>query len=578
MLELAIHSQHRHQQFAIATGSLNIDEWIATELEFWAEDLVGIGLAVQLDSDQSTVTVNNSGEELQLPWLDRKLNQGSSELFQLPLQLRRGRTTIELRASCATKSSFHRIRNIQRGENNEPSVPVDILGQSPGATTLARWFESLGKLQRSVAGSQEFFDEAVQAVIQPGGLDVAMLIMKQDEAWTIRASHVTNPGLGVGYCREFVEKVAEKRQTFFHEDVLEEGSSENDSIVVSPVLTSDGSVIGVLYGVRSSLGNNLRRCIRPLEALWVQLVAEAITGAVVRMDAEANATRTRVLFEQAFSGRVVRKLIEDPTILQGKELDVTVLFADLREFTSISEGLGAKETYRFLGEFLEHLTDCVLTEGGVVIDYYGDGLACMWNAPTRQPDHAIRACRAALKMQAGLQNISRRWIKSTGKELNLGIGINTGRALVGNAGTQRRMKYGPRGTTVNIASRVESATKRLGSPILITSSTLDQLGEDALAPRMGQGRLRGINKPVEMFQLISLGNRIVERHLIERLGIYEESLQLYESGEIEEALALLEANRPASDEAPTDRSCEDFLYEHLREQNKTPTGNVFDLT
>ncbi len=576
MLELTVHSPQRHQQYSLPSASLNIDEWIASELDFWAEDLAGIGLSIQLDADNSMVTVNNRGQDLHLPQLNRDFGQHSSEQFQLPLQLQSGETTIELRSSCATTKSIFRMRSIKRGENNEPSVPEEILGQSPGAETLARWFESLGKLQRSAAGSRELFDAAVRAVIQPGGLDVAMLIMKTGDAWTINASHVTNPSLGIGYCRELVEQVAEKRQTIFHERSVDE-TERDDSIVVSPVFASDGSVVGMLYGVRSSLGNNLRRYIRPLEALWVQLVAEAITGAVVRMDAEANATRTRVLFEQAFSGRVVRKLIEDPSILQGTEHDVTVLFVDLREFTSISDGLGAKKTYRFLGDFLEHLTDCVLGEDGVVIDYYGDGLAAMWNAPTRQPDHALRACRAALKMQAGLSTVSDRWLKSIGQKLNIGVGINTGRALVGNAGTQRRMKYGPRGTTVNIASRIEFATKRLGAQILITASTFDEVSEEVRATRMGQARFRGIRKPVETYQLLSLSNRTVERRLLERMELYEEGLRMYERGEIDNALMLLEANRqPAG--LSTERACDTFLYEYLKNLPEDTSEPTFDLT
>ena len=582
MFEIAIHSPNRHDQFSVATSEFSIGRGHPVEHAFLAEDLDGFSLTIS-QHRQGTIQVTNHGSPVRLTRAGQSLQNGDRRALSLPLVLQSDATTLEIRSSSACPQCIKRMRNIPRtrGPNNEPLVPVDILGQSPGAETLAQWFETLGRLQRSAAGSLQMTSAAVEALIRPGGLDYAMLVMRRAGHWTIHSSHIDKPASGIGFCKEMVDRVAAQKQTIFHEIPIQPAtaSGEYESMVASPVLGADGSVEGVLYAVRSFMGNNLRRCIRPLEALWVQLVAESITGALIRREAEANATRTRILFEQAFSSKVVRKLLDDPTILQGRDQEISVLFADVRGFTEMSERLGARETYRFLSELLEQLTDCVSHQGGTVIDYYGDGLAAMWNAPTPQPDHALRACRAGLQMLESVTKVSQRWKKLVGN-VNIGIGINTGTAQVGNAGTQRRVKYGPRGNTVNVASRVESATKLLGASILITPSTREQLSEDVVAPRIGQVQLRGIREPMELFQLVRLGHRPMERITEQRLSIYEQSLELYEAGKIQDALDLLESNRRVPNDPP-ERNCVDFFYHYLSDLDDAgANGNppIFDLT
>ena len=125
----------------------------------------------------------------------------------------------------------------------------------------------------------------------------------------------------------------------------------------------------------------------------------------------------------------------------------------------------------------------------------------MWNAPVAQPDHAARACRAALAMIGELPGLNERWAGRIGAPLALGIGVNTGAALVGNTGSRRRLKYGPLGNTVNLASRVEGATKQLGVPVLITGGTRGRLAAPFATRRLCRVRVVGIDAPVELFEL-----------------------------------------------------------------------------
>jgi adenylate cyclase len=154
---------------------------------------------------------------------------------------------------------------------------------------------------------------------------------------------------------------------------------------------------------------------------------------------------------------------------------------------------------------MDALTDVVLGEGGTIIDYYGDGLSAMWNAPCDQIDHAERACRAALAMQERIAALGGEWVAMLGAPLRLGVGVHTGRAQVGNAGSRRKLKYGPRGLTVNIASRIEQATKRLGVPVIISRATQKRLGDGFTSTRLCRAQLRGVPRRVALYTIRKSG-------------------------------------------------------------------------
>jgi adenylate cyclase len=181
---------------------------------------------------------------------------------------------------------------------------------------------------------------------------------------------------------------------------------------------------------------------------------------------------------------------------------------------------------------MEHLTSRVMESAGVVVDYIGDGLLAMWNAPLEQSDHAARACRAALAMRDGLPELNRRWEGRIGKSIGVGIGINSGPALVGNTGSHKKFKYGPLGHTVNLASRVEGATKHLGVSLLITGSTRALVGNTFATRRLCRARVVGIAGEVELHELHA---ESASPDWQQRGESYEQALALYEAGKWSEA-------------------------------------------
>ena len=179
-----------------------------------------------------------------------------------------------------------------------------------------------------------------------------------------------------------------------------------------------------------------------------------------------------------------------------------------------------------------------MDHGGVVIDYYGDGLAAMWNAPTDMQQHADHAVEAALAMINELPAINTQWAERLGGLIRLGIGIHTGRAQVGNSGSRRRMKYGPRGHAVNLTSRVEAATKVFGVTCLLTAATKEQLRMDFPLRRICKARLTGMTEAVDLFEISPAIKQPTWPLQKQR---YEAALALYEQNKMQECQQACQA-------------------------------------
>jgi adenylate cyclase len=378
--------------------------------------------------------------------------------------------------------------------------------------------------------------------------------LRRDGGWKVAGSHAAGHRVGVRFSPTLLGRVVAERRTFYQDPnlnqsiVVSTSLQDVEALVASPIFGLNGEVVGALYGVRYWEGL-ARGGIRPLEAQFVQLLAGAVGANLAR----GTAQRTRVQFEQFFSPELVRELERDPNLLEGRSQVVTILVSDLRGFSGLSERLGAQQTCVLIRDMMERLSEQIVRQGGVIVDYAGDGILAMWNAPTPQEDHALRACRAALAMLGELGGLNERWREVAGGPLALGIGINTGTAQVGNTGSPRKFKYGPHGHTVNLASRVQDATKILQLPLLVTSATCDLLPPTLPRRRLGRVRLAGVEEQVVLYEVQAEPPPAEWQTL--RDG-YEAALALYEDRQWGKAcqrlLPLLEAfERSGHLDAPT---------------------------
>jgi adenylate cyclase len=241
-----------------------------------------------------------------------------------------------------------------------------------------------------------------------------------------------------------------------------------------------------------------------------------------------------VQFEQFFTPQLATQLERDPQLLEGRDADVTVLFADIRGFSRVSQRLGPARTMAWIQDTMGALSDCVLAHDGVLVDYIGDELMAMWGAPVSQGNHAELACHAARGMMDALGAINARWQVELGSPVRLGVGLNSGIARVGNTGSQQKFKYGPLGDTVNVASRTQGATKYLGADCLITGSTLRALPAGAAVRRLARVRAVNIDQAIDLYEAVAAAPADWD----ERCRRYADALSALEQDEVDEACRL----------------------------------------
>ena len=223
--------------------------------------------------------------------------------------------------------------------------------------------------------------------------------------------------------------------------------------------------------------------------------------------------------------------------IRSRQREVTLLFADLRGFTELAAALEMDPLFcELLGHVMDCLTEAVLNHKGTVVDYYGDGLVAMWNAADEQREHPDLACSAALEMLNTLPSVASDWSGVTHSDLRLGIGVHTGMVQVGNAGSTRQAKYGPRGPNVHIASRVEAATKALGQPLIATTTTAQRLSNRFAANRICRARMPGLRRPLDLYAVRSSTG---DARLSAEWQIYDTALQHFEQDRLQDAADAL---------------------------------------
>jgi adenylate cyclase len=385
--------------------------------------------------------------------------------------------------------------------------------------------ETVIAMQRPAGDPPALYALAAEALVQMVGLDVGMVLLARECSWELVANRLATGVRETRTSSTLLAQVRKEKRTFYRDLVpwkAQESLYNIEGVVVSPFFGLGDEVAGVLYGVRIRQAQAANQGIGPLEAQIVQLLASALGANLARV----LGLRTRVQFEQFFSTQLAQELERDPSLLEGRDQEVTVLASDLRGFSPLAERLAPQQTCLLVQDLMERLSRRIVEEGGVIVDYAGDGILAMWNAPVLQEDHATRACRAALAMLSEMPGLNDRWQETIGARLVLGIGLNTGPARVGNTGCSRKLKYGPQGHTVNVASRVQDATKRVGLTLLITGSTKARLTENFATRRLCQARVAGIREPVMLYEV---QEQPCPPEWLAHRDAYEAALGLYEA-------------------------------------------------
>ncbi|MDD5299277.1 MAG: adenylate/guanylate cyclase domain-containing protein [Gallionella sp.] len=256
------------------------------------------------------------------------------------------------------------------------------------------------------------------------------------------------------------------------------------------------------------------------------------------------------LFGQYVPSELVDEMSKNPgsVSMEGESREMTILFSDVRSFTTISEGLDAKELTLLMNEFLTPLSRIVYKHRGTIDKYMGDCIMAFWGAPLPDANHARNAIAAGLEMLATLKTLQPHFKERGWPEIHIGVGINTGRVSVGNMGSEVRVAYTVMGDDVNLASRLEGITKQYGVGIVVGENTKNAV-TDFVYRELDQVRVKGKDKPVAIYEPIGVAGE-VSKELQDEIKLFHEFRRLYLKQNWEQAeLQLMNLQRMSPDTA-----------------------------
>jgi adenylate cyclase len=242
--------------------------------------------------------------------------------------------------------------------------------------------------------------------------------------------------------------------------------------------------------------------ITPALMLFLGVVVPTLEQAVTQ---EVEKRRVRNMFSRFISPEMVSQLLDTQDIASiNKRTELTILFSDIRGFTTLSERMSPEDVVSLLNPYLEVMSSIIHKHGGTVDKYEGDAIVAFFGEPIPHKDHAVRAARAALEMREALKRLNMKWLSdgTYTEMLEMGIGLNTGEVFVGLLGSQERVNYTIIGDAANLAARLQDQTKEFGFPILISGETYGQIKHQYYAEFVAKRVLKGKSEAVEIFRLM----------------------------------------------------------------------------
>lgn len=277
---------------------------------------------------------------------------------------------------------------------------------------------------------------------------------------------------------------------------------------------------------------------------WFSLVIPGLTLVVAYLGSisyrvffeEREKRKIRKQFGLFLSPDVIALIEKDPEKYfrpGGETKELTILFSDIRDFTSMSEGMAPDELVRMLNEYFNAMTDVLYKNQGTLDKFIGDAIMAFWGSPYPQEDHAWHACSCALQMKERLVQLNDEWERRGMRTIAVGIGVNSGSVSVGNIGSEKRLSWTVMGDNVNLASRLEGMTKQYRTSVLINETTHEQTREQFVAREVDKIRVKGKIHPVTVYELLAPVTDGKEYDSL--LADYNSAMESYRAGEWVEA-------------------------------------------
>ncbi len=289
-----------------------------------------------------------------------------------------------------------------------------------------------------------------------------------------------------------------------------------------------------LFFVRYGLWFNI---IYPLAALVILYVSHTIYK---YMTEERERKKIKGAFTHYVSSSVVNVMLKHPEKLKlgGERKELTILFSDIKGFTTIAESVTPEELVHLLNEYLTVMTDVIFKYDGTLDKYIGDGIMALYGAPLDIPDHPRKACLSAIEMMKELKMLNEKWIGEGREPVDIRIGINTGSMLVGNMGSKQRFDFTAMGDSVNLGSRLEGANKSYKTNIIIGESTYERVKDEFVCMELDSVKVKGRKRPVRIYSLLGSKELLEIPETI--VSQFNEAVNVYKARKWEEAIKIFE--------------------------------------
>jgi adenylate cyclase len=282
--------------------------------------------------------------------------------------------------------------------------------------------------------------------------------------------------------------------------------------------------------------------------IWVNIIYPLLALALIYtsltvyryLTEERERKKIKSAFTFYVSSSVVNEMLKYPEKLKlgGDRKELSVLFSDIRGFTTIAEGLTPEDLVHLLNEYLTVMTDVVFKYNGTLDKYMGDAIMAIYGAPLDLPDHPIKACRSALEMIRELKRLNQKWIGEGKQPMDIGIGINTSPMMVGNMGSEQRFDFTVMGDSVNLGSRLEGANKNYKTNIIISEFTFDRVKNEFVCMELDSVRVKGKSQPVKIYNLVGYKDLPDIQEAV--VNEFNQALTLYKKRKWDEAIHIFE--------------------------------------
>ncbi|MBI4866176.1 MAG: GAF domain-containing protein [Candidatus Wallbacteria bacterium] len=304
--------------------------------------------------------------------------------------------------------------------------------------------------------------------------------------------------------------------------------------------------------------------------------AGTIVGSVAILEDMTREKRTRSMMTRLLSKDVAERLLSGDweALMRGARQDVTILFSDIRSFTTITEKIGAQETVAMLNEYFSHMVDAIFSFGGTLDKFIGDAIMAIFGAPVHHPNNAVHAVHAAIEMGNRLRTFNAKRVREGKVPIRTGICLSSGEVLCGTIGSEKKMEYTAIGDGVNLASRLESANKYYGTEVLISEFTYAKTAEECRVREIDRVKVKGKHQGVTVYELLGLRESRFDEAQEAHLAAYDEGMRWIGAHRFEQAHRCFIR---AVEITPTDRASQLWL-ERTTELLKSPPPPDWDGT